>query len=446
MVDEMLAAGQPEQGAPLCLIVPHAGYMYSGLVAASGFRQLENGHYDVAVIIASDHQHPLSAPISVWAEGGFETPLGIVPVDVDAAQALVAADARIAFAPATHEGEHPIEIQLPFLQRACPACTVVPILMGSDDTETVGVLADALVAGLSDRRAVIIASSDLSHYPPHEDALLVDGATLAAVETGDLERVRATVESLMAAGFPNLATCACGLGPILVAMRVAQGWGADTTTILRYATSGDIPQGDRDRVVGYGAVMFWRYEPPDLTQAQRETLLRLARTAIAAHLREEPVAYSAVEDPVLTSRSGVFVTLKQQGELRGCIGRTRADTPLLEVVPQTAIQAATSDPRFPPLSPDELADIELEISVLSPFQRLTDTSTVEVGTHGLLINKGDRSGILLPQVPVEQGWVRGEYLDNLCLKAGLPTACWQEGASLYTFTAVVFDDALGLVE
>ena len=131
MMDEMLAAVEPVDGEPIGLIVPHAGYVYSGPVAAYGFKQLEGAGYDVAVVIASDHQSPLSAPISVWAEGGFETPLGIVPVDVELAQALVEADPRITFDPTTHEGEHPIEIELPFLQRACPDCSIVPVLMGT---------------------------------------------------------------------------------------------------------------------------------------------------------------------------------------------------------------------------------------------------------------------------------------------------------------------------
>ncbi len=225
MVDEMLAAVEPVHGKPTGLIVPHAGYVYSGPVAAHGFKQLADGQYDVAVIIASDHQSPLSDPISVWAEGGFETPLGVMPVDVELAQALVAADPRITFDPAAHEGEHPIEIELPFLQRVCPACSVVPVLMGADDEETVRALADALLAALPGRKAVVIASSDLSHYPTYDDALVVDGATLAAIETGDPARVQETIDGLMIADFPNLVTCACGEAAILVTMQVAQGLG-----------------------------------------------------------------------------------------------------------------------------------------------------------------------------------------------------------------------------
>jgi len=440
MVDEMLAAVQPVDGAPIGLIVPHAGYAYSGPVAAVGFRQLENGDYDVAVIIGADHQSPISHPISVWAEGGFETPLGVVPVDVELAGALIAADPRITFDAAAHEGEHPIEIELPFLQRVCPGCSIVPVLMGADDEETVQVLTDALLAALPGRQAVVIASSDLSHYPSYDDALRVDGATLAAIETGDPARVRETTDALMAEGVPNLLTCACSRGPILVTMRVAQGLGADTVTVLRYANSGDSPSGDRTQVVGYGAVMFWHYGPPDLTEAQQETLLELARRTIEEDLRTGHVPDAGIDDPALARRCGAFVTLKERGELRGCIGHIRADEPLYRAVQEMAVAAAMEDPRFPPLTPDELPSVTVEISVLSPFRRVTDLSQIEVGKHGLLIQKQGHQGIFLPQVPVEQGWGREEYLENLCKKAGLSAGCWREGATLYTFTALVFGE------
>ena len=440
LIDEMLGAVDLIDGAPIGLVVPHAGYAYSGPVAACGFKQLEEAPVDVAVIIASDHQAPLSNPISVWAEGGFETPLGVVPVDAELAQALVEADPLVTSDTAAHEDEHPIEIELPFLQRVCPDFRLVPVLMGAADEETVAALADALLSVLPGRRAVVIASSDLSHYPAYDDARVADGATLTAIETGDPARVRETIRSVMAAGLPNLVTCACGEGPILVMMRVAQGLGADTVTILRYANSGDSPHGSRDQVVGYGAVMLWRYEPPDLTDVQREELLALARTTIERHLETGQVPDYETKAPALACRSGAFVTLKRGEELRGCIGHTRADQPLYRAVQHLAVAAATEDPRFPPLTSEELEELTVEISVLSPSRRVTDVERIEVGTHGLMIYKDGRQGLLLPQVPVEQGWDREEFLEQLCQKAGLPEGCWEEGASLYAFTAVVFGE------
>lgn len=440
MVDGLLAAVEPVDGAPLALIVPHAGYVYSGQVAAAGFAQLQQGQYDLAVIIAADHQAPLSNPISVWAAGGFETPLGVVPVDTELARRLMEADARITFDQAAHQGEHPIEIELPFLQRICPNCALLPVLMGSDDGATVQALADALLSVGQGRRLVVIASSDLSHYPRREDALRVDDTTLAAIETGDPQTLQRAVAAAMAEGVPNLVTCACGEGPIRVAMRVAAGLGADTVTVLAYANSADSPYGDPSQVVGYGAVMFWRYQPPDLTPQRRAELLTLARETLQAYLEHGAIPPYQTDDPVLARRAGAFVTLKEAGVLRGCIGRTRADLPLWQAVQQMAVAAATQDPRFPALTREELDRVEIEVLVLSPLRAVADVSQIQVGTHGLVILKDGHSGLLLPQVAVEEGWDREALLEGLCEKAGLPPGCWREGARLYAFTAVVFGE------
>jgi AmmeMemoRadiSam system protein B/AmmeMemoRadiSam system protein A len=441
MVDGFLESVTPLDGQPIALVVPHAGYEYSGPVAAYAFKQLEGGPYDVAVIIAADHQPPLSNPISVWAEGGFETPLGVVPVDVELARALVATDPRIVADPVPEQGEHVIEIELPFLQRVCPACRILPVLIGRDDADSVAALTDALLAVLPGRRAVVIASSDLSHYPAYSDARAVDGATLAAIETGDPAQVRRTTQGLMQAGFANLATCACGEAPILVAMQVAHGLGADTTTILHYANSGDTPGADRGQVVGYGAVMFWHYDPPALDGARQQQLLSLARTTLADYLQTGHMPAYRTDDPPLNRRSAAFVTLKQGDELRGCIGHLGADMPLYQRVREMAVAAATADPRFPPLTAEELDAVNIEISILSPLYRMTDVQQIQVGVHGLVLLSAGRQAVLLPQVPVEQGWDRREFLDNLCLKAGLFPNCWNESATLYTFTAVVFGEA-----
>jgi AmmeMemoRadiSam system protein B/AmmeMemoRadiSam system protein A len=455
MVDQMLGAVEPVDGVPLGLIVPHAGYTYSGPVAAVGFRQLQGGQYDVAVIIAADHQAPVSNPIAVWDEGGFQTPLGIVPVDVELARALIAADRRITADLAAHENEHVIEIELPFLQRVCPGCRIVPVLMGADDDETVRALAGALIKTLPGRRAVVIASSDLSHYPSYRDAQAVDGATLAAIETGDPTVVRSTIARSMSGKVANLVTCACGEGPIQVTMRVAKGLGADTVSLLRYVNSGDVPNGDKNQVVGYGAVMFWRYVLPDLSSKQKQALLDIARAAIVGYLKAGRIPDYKTDDPTLALSgaegfdrlSGAFVTLKEKGELRGCIGHIEGDMPLYRVVQEMAVSAAVSDPRFARLKPEELSQVKIEISILSPLRRVTDpepqsdgTLQVQVGVHGLLISKGGREGLLLPQVPVEQRWDRKQFLEGLCQKAGLSAGCWREGANLYAFTAVVFGE------
>jgi len=438
-VDYFLESIDAVDGDPLALIVPHAGYIYSGGVAAYGFKQLEGKDYKVAVIIAADHQLPLSDPISIWAEGGFETPLGVVPVDTNLASRLVAFDPLIKSDTEAHLGEHPIEIELPFLQRTCPECQIIPILMSSEDEESIEALSRALISLLPGRNAVVIASSDLSHYPTYQEAKRVDTAILSAIETGNPELVVETVEATMQEDIPNLITCACGLGPIQVIMRVAQGLGANTISVLNYANSGDSPYGDKGQVVGYGAVMFWQYQPPDLTKLKPK-LLSIARQALRGYLSNKQIPTIDINDPQLLRLAGAFVTLKKDRELRGCIGHLRADMPLYQVVQEMAISAATSDVRFSPLTEEDLDKVKIEISILSPMKRIMDIKQIELGTHGLVIVKNGRQGVFLPQVPVEQGWNREEYLQNLCSKASLPPGCWVEDALLYTFTAIVFGE------
>ncbi len=259
MVDDQLAAVQPVAGDPIALIVPHANLPFSGPVAAYSFAQLVDKDYDVAILIAADHKDPLAQPVSVWSEGGWETPLGVIPVDVELAQALLATDLDVTFDPAAFQGEHVVEVVLPFLQRSCPGCRVVPIILGTDEDEVVARLADALVPLLSGRRAVVIASSDLSHYPSRDDAVRVDGQTLDAIATGDPVLVRQTLfDTAHSGAVHNLQTCACGAPAIIIAMRVAQGLGGNAVAILRYGNSADLAHSGAAKVVGYGAVMFWK--------------------------------------------------------------------------------------------------------------------------------------------------------------------------------------------
>ena len=440
MVDAFLEAVEDMDGEPIALIAPHAGYVYSGWVAAYAFKQLEGVTYDTIVIIGPNHHHATFTDISVYAEGAFQTPLGYTPIDEETAQALIEAHERIVFDPKVHRPEHSIEVELPFLQRIYQELEIVPIIIGQPTEENIEVLTEALVQVVGDKKALIIASSDMSHYPSYEDAIQVDNATLAAIETLDSQIVWATIMDNMTRGVPNLGTCLCGQGPVLTAMKVASRLGANQVTALQYANSGDSPfvSVDKSRVVGYGAVMFWHYEPPDLSEGEKARLLTIARESIAQYLEQGTLPQFTVSEPNLLRKSGAFVTLEQTGELRGCIGHILAQQPLCTTVQQAAVSAATEDRRFPALSAEELEAITIEISVLSPLKRVTDIEEIEVGKHGLVLVAEGKSGLLLPQVASEEDWSRQEFLQAVCRKAGLPEDAWQQGAALYTFTAIVF--------
>jgi AmmeMemoRadiSam system protein A/AmmeMemoRadiSam system protein B len=455
-VDSLLATVEPLDGAPIALIVPSTASDLSAGVAACGFKQLAAGEYDLVVLIASDHRSPLTNAVSVWPGKSFTTPLGGIPVDIALAEALVAAAPRIVFAPETQTRDRLFQMPGLFIQRVCPRCPIVPIRLGAADEEAVNALTEALLSVLAERRAVIIVSADLSCYPHPEDVARVDKTVLAALETANPEAVWATLAAFKGAKMSGPATGLGDEGSILAAMQVAQGLGANTTTVLGYANSANYPQTASDYVVGYGAVMFWRYDPPDLTATHRETLLALARAAIAEYLQTGRLPAFQTNDPLLSRRAGVFVTLRKRAlsskpgqngpplspemSLRGCIGHLWADCPLYQVVQKMAVAAATSDPRFPPLTPEELSALGIEISVLSPLHRLTGIEQIEIGVHGLVIAGAGRQGLLLPQVAVTRGWSREEFLQSLCRKAGLPTDIWPGPAALYAFTTLTFEE------
>jgi AmmeMemoRadiSam system protein A len=176
-----------------------------------------------------------------------------------------------------------------------------------------------------------------------------------------------------------------------------------------------------------------------LNEQQRKTLLRIAREAVEAAACGERYIPQR-DDPALQEPGAAFVTLKVNGELRGCIGCTEAREPMLLSVAQMARASALEDPRFPPVSPEEVSQLTIDISLLSPAEKVDDVSEIEVGKHGLVLEQGQYRGLLLPQVPVEWGWDREQFLDHTCLKAGLPRGCWREGATIYAFTAEVFGE------
>ncbi|MEI7672006.1 MAG: AmmeMemoRadiSam system protein A, partial [Deltaproteobacteria bacterium] len=335
-----------------------------------------------------------------------------------------------------------------------PQAKIVAAIVGDADVALCTRFGNALASVLKGRRTLIIASSDLSHYPSAQDAEDVDLKTLAAVATLDPAALHATVRTQMARRMPNLSTCACGEAPIMAAMAAAKAMGAIGGEVISYAHSGNLPIGERERVVGYGAVVLAadsKKEAPSMQPAvamdgtigptDRKYLLRLARETISRYLTMKMVPLPRLSSPVLREPRGVFVTLKKREELRGCIGRMVPDRPLAELVGAMALQSAFEDPRFSPVTLKELADLEIEISVLTPMKPVSGPNDIVVGRDGVLLQKGGKSAVFLPQVAPEQGWGRDEMLDHLSRKAGLPAGAWRDGASFLTFQAIVFGEA-----
>jgi len=453
----MKDAVQPAGEKPVAIVVPHAGYIYSGQICADAFRQTAGNEVDLVVILGTNHTTANFTRISIFSKGAYRTPLGNAAVDEDVAQALLSQDRDCTPDIESQAREHSVEVQVPFVQVLFPAAKILPVVIGQPDPAMCARFGRALGKTLRNRRALIVASSDLSHFPAYKDAQYADRETLSSLVKLDPEDFISRMQTIMSGGIRNLATCACGEAPILAAIAAARELGATHGSIISYANTGDNSVGDLSRVVGYGAaVLAAGKKTPDtraldplkaasasdpLPAADRKTLLNIARETLRRYFTTETVPLVRNVSPRLMSPQGVFVTLKKHGELRGCIGHMPPDFPLARAVGIMAMQSAFNDTRFTQLSPEELRDVEIEISVLTPMKPIGKAEEIVVGRDGVVIQKNGRSAVFLPQVALEQKWGRPELLGNLCVKAGLPPDSWKQGAQFFVFQAIVFDES-----
>jgi len=432
------------EGEIVALLSPHAGYMYSGQVAAYAYKLIEGKDLDSVVMIAPSHQ-ALFKGASLYDRGGFRTPLGVVPIDVELSKKLMERRKEIQFLPEAHAQEHALEVQIPFLQIVSKSFKLVPIVMEPYwSWETCQSIASAIAETVKGKKVLLIASSDLSHFHSYEKAIELDKIVLSHIERFDPEGLNRDLKS---------GRCeACGGGPIISIMLAAKALGANRGKVLKYLNSGDVT-GDRSRVVGYGAAVFYKTiggtekmknekrvgVDLGLSEQDKKTLHHIARTVIENKARGKSVPEFKIESPILMENRGAFVTINKKGQLRGCIGYIEGHGPLHQTIEEMAEAAAFRDPRFSPVKEKELPELEIEISVLTPLKKNTDVNEIQVGKHGIYIKRGSLSGLLLPQVATEYGWDRQTFLEHTCQKAGLPSNAWKEkDIEIYIFSADIF--------
>ena len=473
-----LAAGAPTPGAkPVALVVPHAGWSYSGLAAATAFRLLKPGDFERVVVLAPSH-HGSFRGYALDDATAYRTPMGDIALCDGALAALQGADARVVAG--VTESEHAVEIELPFLQAALGRFCLVPVLVGNTDEDLEHAFARRL-ATLDDGRTLFVFSSDFAHYGPRFDiqpigplsptvkekvrAMDDRAATLLARVDGRGFRdyLRETGDTIC--GRNGLATMLELLPRIAPKARAAP---------LAHYASGDLPGMPDDSSVSYVAMAFLREAPadasfgpplvapprledsppdtPSLSSADGARLVRLARAALTTHFLErddlgrELAAFP--KGPDRERRQGVFVTLNRkdpaearaQGRLRGCIGQPEPTFPLYYGTVQAALDAALRDPRFEPVAAAELGRLEIEVTVLSPRKPVASWRDIRIGTHGIVLQKGGKAALFLPQVAPEQGWTIDETLTALSEKAGLPPDGWKSGASFSVFTGQAFEE------
>ena len=441
MVDVFLADAKdtPLDGELRALICPHAGYPFSGPVAAYAYRLLVGREYATVVVLGPTHYADLRGA-SVTNADLFRTPLGDVPVSGKAR--VLAQYAPFALepgcyvqrpdwwsqssraAPATDTAdtwEHSVEVEIPFLQKTLKGFQLVPVVMGGEMGEADIQKAAQALGRIIDDHALIVASSDLSHYYSYAMAQKLDQRCVKAICDLDLDAMELQE--------------ACGRIPILTLMQLARerGWKA---RLLDCRNSGDTA-GEKSRVVGYAAIAF--YAPPDamFTAAERRYLLDLARKAVRESVTTGRLPEVSPDGLAarITGSKGCFVTLTERGELRGCIGYIMAQGPLYQAVLENARNAALHDPRFPTVSPREVDRLEIEISVLTTPRPLLFASPEDLleklqpHQDGVVLRIGGRSATYLPQV-WDQLPDKVDFLNNLAEKAGCAPDAWRQPGAL----------------
>ncbi len=437
----------------IALILPHAGYQYSGLTAVYGLKTA-GSNYKRIVVIGPSHYADMPGLLSVPDATHYETPLGQVPVDVEFIDKL-RKSRLFQSIPQVHQQEHSVQIEVPLLQHNRKDFALVPIVAGSCSFEQVGKAA-AILKGLVDDQTLVIASSDFVHYGPNYGYVPFDRDIAEQIKKLDMGAYE-YIAGLDSRGFleyrQKTGATICGYVPIAILLSMLDK--SAKAELIKYTTSGEIT-GDFTNSVSYLAVAFcgsWRNKEKSevkvpaaqLDEADKKQLLRLARSALIYFLenRKVPTADELdVEPTSAMARSGAaFVTLEEESQLRGCIGDILPRGPLYESVIRNAINAGVNDWRFPPVTRPECDKLTFEISALTVPQPVLSSAEIRIGTDGVILSKDGKSAVFLPQVAPEQGWDINQMLTHLSVKAGLPPDAWMQGASFMVFQAVVFSES-----
>ncbi len=458
-LDQMLTEAEVNIGQiPRAVIVPHAGYQFSGPAAAGAykiFQEFKSAVIKRVILLATSHYAYIRGV--VINERPYKTPLGIYPVDRDAIDELKRMKFPYGKNDAASTREHSDEVQIPFLQKVLPGAKLVSIIVGDLDSQALELTARA-ISTIVDDSTVIITSSDFTHfganfdYEPKFDS---DNRTgIYMLDQGALNCIAQKSPDRFAGYIEQTGATICGRNPITLLLKMFEinRWPGNVQ-VLDYYTSGDLT-GDWSNSVSYAAVALGVLgstapviEQKYLDQEEEKTLIKLARFVldnfISKGISEFPD--SKLDEFKLTEalkqKLGVFVTLTKHGDLRGCIGNIVGIGPLYRGVIENAQNAAAHDPRFPKVTNDELADIEIEISVMTPLEKVKELDEIKIGRDGLVLKNGFHSGVFLPQVPLEWNWDKTTYLEQMGMKAGLNRDAYKKPETeLFRFSAQVFGE------
>ena len=432
------------------VIVPHAGYQYSGTTAAKAFAKIRPNHFDKVILLGPSHYVRFHG-LSIGPFDKYRTPLGTIDVDNDVSQQLCGGSDLICRRSDIHRFEHCIEVELPFIQRIAPRSKIVPIVIGELSAAEVTNIADILFKLWQDS-TLIVVSSDFTHYGkefgyypfPQDQA----PKKLKELDHGAIEKIVAKDAQGFLDYVEDTGATICGRLPIAILLAMVENSQKSySLDLLQYTCSGTI-SGDFRNSVSYASIVFKPgnkslnpNSPLCLSQKEKSLLLAVAHQAIQSKLQRKIFALPLGLSPNLVKTISVFVTLRIGGKLRGCMGNISQEGKLAENVATYASSAAFEDPRFAPLSFEEEGQLQIEISCLTPLKPISSISEIVVGKHGIVLENGNHRSLFLPQVAIEQNWDKETTLEHLSQKAGLSPLGWsQKATQLSVFEAIKFSD------
>jgi AmmeMemoRadiSam system protein B/AmmeMemoRadiSam system protein A len=391
------------------LVSPHAGYIYSGPITGAIISRIKIK--DTVIIMGPNHTG-LGKQFSIMTQGAWRTPLGEVEIDSELGEKLLAASNYLEEDQVAHQYEHSIEVQLPFLQYFKPDIKLVPIVLGHASGTTYREIGEAIARAIKevDKEAIIVSSSDMTHYESQESARRKDYKAIEAILDLNEEELLRRVDEL------NITMC--GYAPTISLISAAKELGATEAELISYQTSGDTT-GDYTTVVGYAGIILKKLS----------ALVSLAKRTVESYVKMGKIPEAGEFTPEMKTRAGVFVSIHKLGALRGCIGTFEpTEKNVAEEVMVNAISSATRDPRFPAITPGELANLDYSVDVLTEPQPVESKDQLDPKKYGVIVESGWRRGLLLPDL---EGIESVDYQIDICReKAGIMP---DEPVKLYRF-------------
>jgi len=396
---ETLVDEKAEKEEAIGLLMPHAGYPYSGPVAGATISRVK--FKDTFIIMGPSHTG-MGKPFSIMTEGVWKTPLGDVEIDSELAGQIVASSGNLQEDDQAHQHEHAVEVQIPFLQYFKPDIKIVPIILAYADAAAYKEIGSEIAGVIKklNREVVIIASGDMTHYEPQEVAGEKDSQAIEAILNLDEDELTRRFEEL------NISMCA--YGPAVCLISAAKELGATEAELVKYRTSGDTT-GDYSAVVGYAGII--------IRAVKMHPLVNLARETVEAYVKEGKIPPLPADlAPEMKEKAGVFVSIHKLGSLRGCIGTFEPKQKnVAEEIITNAVSSATRDPRFPPVAPDELKDLDYSVDVLTSPEEVADESQLDPKKYGVIVEAGWRRGLLLPDL---EGVDSVDFQIDICRQKG----------------------------